>query len=331
MKTKFFIFILTGLIFAGGLLVCSNIKTKEITTEYNLNTVDELKISKSFKANPSLNLRIKSEVADILIRSHKENEIKVDFYAKGLKEKLEEFNVSFEESEKDLTIKVERKKKFEWFNFTDLFKPFDRKWYRDVRLIVNVPFKLSSVNIKAFGGDVKASNIEADFNISSSSGDINIDSVNGTIYASSAGGDIRVRNCNGSAKIETPSGDIFVSNYQGKLELKSVGGDITVNKLVGSVFASSSSGDIKVEFLKPLGTTKLSSAGGDIKIYAPSNLNAYVDFKASGGDIKIDFPIKIDTKTRSELKGWIGKPDSGVTLKASTGGDIELNSKDIEI
>jgi len=332
MKTKFLIFIFTGLAFAGGLLLCSNMKTKEITTEYDLDTVDELKISKSFKASPDLNLYIESEVGDILIQSHEEDRIDVDFYVKGLEEKLKEFNISFEENEKSLTIKVKRKKKIRWFDFTDLFDFFNREWYESARLVVNVPKKLSTVNIKASGGDVKASNIDADFDIYSSGGDIYGEGINGPIYASSAGGDIRLKNCANSAEIKTSGGDIFINDYQGSLELKSSGGDITVNKLSGHVTASSAGGDIKVDFLKPSGTTRLSSAGGDIKIYAPSNLNAYVDFKTSGGDIKIDFPINIETKTHSELKGWIGKPNSGVIIEALTsGGDVELISRELEI
>ncbi|MFN3134272.1 MAG: DUF4097 family beta strand repeat-containing protein [Candidatus Kryptonium sp.] len=266
MRTKFLIFIITGLVFAGGLLLCSNIKTKEITAEYDSDTVDELKISKSFKANPNLNLYIESEVADVLIQSHEENKIDVDFYAKGLVKKLKEFNVSFEESENSLTIKVKRKKKIRWFDFTDLFDLFSREWYESVKLIVNVPQKLSNVSIKASGGDVKISSIEANFDISSAGGDIYGEGINGTIYASSAGGDIRLKSCANSGEIKTSGGDIFITDYQGSLELKSSGGDITVNKLSGNVNASSAGGDIKVDFFKPSGTTKLSSAGGDIKI-----------------------------------------------------------------
>ncbi|CUS97796.1 hypothetical protein [Candidatus Kryptonium thompsonii] len=52
MKTKFLIFIFTGLAFAGGLLLCSNMKTKEITTEYDLDTVDELKNFKIVQGKP---------------------------------------------------------------------------------------------------------------------------------------------------------------------------------------------------------------------------------------------------------------------------------------
>ncbi|CUU03454.1 Putative adhesin [Candidatus Kryptobacter tengchongensis] len=332
MKPKFLIFIITGFIFAGGLLLCSNIKTREITPQNSLQTADELKFSKSFKANPGYKLYIESDVSDVIIQSHSSNEINLNFYVRGSQERLKELNISFEEGENSLTIKIKRKKKIPWFDFSELFL-FGRKWVEMAQLVVNAPDSLSDLTVKSTGGDIKIENFKSNnFDLSSAGGDIHAKDLRGRTYASSAGGDIRLRNCAGSGEIKTAGGDIIVSEYQGELEAKSSGGDITINKLTGSVSASSSGGDINVEFILASGITRLSSSGGDVKIYAPSNLNAYIDFKTSGGDIKVDFPIKIETKSHSELKGWIGKSNSGTTIKASTsGGDIELISKDLEI
>ncbi|MCX7761998.1 MAG: DUF4097 domain-containing protein [Candidatus Kryptonium sp.] len=332
MNVKFLIFILTGFIFAGGLLLCSNIKITETPLEEELSDTNELKISKSFKASPKHEIIIESSIADVIMQSHDANEIEVNFYVKGLSQKLKEFDVSFHEEENRLTIKVKRKKKVRILNFYDLFDLFQVEGIETPQLVVKAPDSLSNVVIKSSGGDIKIQNFTSNFELSSAGGDIQIEELNGEIYASSSGGDTRIRNCRGDSKIKTAGGDIIVSQYQGKIEIESSGGDITVNKLNGSIFAFSAGGDVKVEFALPLGTTKLSTAGGDITIYAPSNLNAYVDLESSGGNIKVDFPTRIEKKSSFELKGWIGKQNSETTIKASSsGGDIELISKDMNI
>ncbi len=331
MKIKFFIFIFTGLLFAVGLLLCSNIKSEELKLEAQSEQTEELKISKSFKANPGILLLIESSIADVILRSHGENDVKVDFYAKGSAQRLKNFDISFEEENNTLKIKIRQKREFEWYNFFNFFDLFKRTWVETAQLVVYAP-EISNGNIKTAGADIKIERFKGDFTLSSSGGDIYCEEINGSIYASSAGGDIRFKNCSGNSETKASGGDILVNGYSGRIEAKSSGGDVTINKISGSVEASSSGGDVRVEFMKPEGTTKLVSSGGDIKIFAPLDLNAYVDFETSGGDINIDFPIKAETKTSSETRGWIGRENSGVKIKATaSGGDIELRIRDKEI
>jgi DUF4097 and DUF4098 domain-containing protein YvlB len=81
-----------------------------------------------------------------------------------------------------------------------------------------------------------------------------------------------------------------------------------------------------------MGESEISTAGGDVTVSASSNLNAYVELKSTGGDIQIDFPIKLESKTHYELKGWIGNGKTGAKIKISTsGGDIEFKRIDKEI
>ncbi len=328
MRAKFLIFIFTGLVFAGSLLICSSIKTKEIlTTESADNNERELKISKLFKAKPGFKLSIKSESADVFVQSHELSEIKVEFYARGSEKELKRFDVSFKEQGNALNIDIEHKDRRGFFN---LFNLFESRWIEEAKLVVYAPESLN-VNIKVSGEDIKIEKFSGEINLSSSGGDIQGENLNGIIYASTTGGDLRFKNCSGSSELKSAGGDIIVSTYQGKLETKSSGGDITINKLNGSAEVSLSGGDIKIDFTNLSGITRLSSSGGDIKIYAPSNLNAYVDLKVSGGDIHIDFPIKIDTKTNSELKGKIGEKISAEIIASTSGGDIELRRKDTEI
>ena len=327
MKTKFLIFIITGLLFAGGLLLCSNIKTGEIKFETQSEQTEELKISKSFNITPGI-LMIEASIADVILKSHEENNVKVDFYARGSAEQLKNFDLSFEEGNGFFKIKIKHKKEFKWYNFFKLFDFIEGSKIETAQLVVYAPEFLNG-DIKTAGADIKVEKFIGTFTLSSSGGDIYCEGIDGTINASSAGGDIRFKNCSGTGTARTSGGDVFVSNHSGIIEAKSAGGDVRINKISGSVVASSSGGDIEVEFIKIEMQTNLTSSGGDIKIFAPSDLNAYVDFETFGGDINFDFPIKTEMKTSSKIKGWIGKEDSGVKIKATTsGGDIELRKRD---
>ncbi len=324
MRTKFFIFILTGLIFAGALLLCSNIKTTEAPEEETETTTDELKISKSFKVSPGAKLMIKSSVADVFVQSHETtDQIKVNFYAQGSPRRLKEFKVTFKEKENSLSIIVEHERKFERFK---LFNFWGRSEIKEAYLMIYAPENLN-VEIKSSCGDIKIEKLSGKFNLSSTGGDIQIENVKGGIDAISSGGDLRIRNCSGDSELKTVGGDIIVSTFQGKIEANSSGGDITINKLTGSAEASSSVGDIKLDFVKSTETTKLSSSGGDIKIFAPADLNAYIDFKSLGGDIQIEFPIEIDSNLRYEIKGKIGEFEKSTIIASTTGGDITLRKR----
>ncbi len=319
-----------GLIFAGALLICSNVKTAEIPKEAEI-TTDELKISKSFKVSPGVKLTIKSSIVDVSVQSHETtDEVRVDFYAQGSPRRLSEFDVSFKEEENSLNIIVKHERKFRQFNFFDFFDFHDRSKIKEANLVIYAPESLN-VEIQSSDGSIKLQKLSGNFNLSSTGGDIQIENVKGEIDGSSIGGDLRIRNCSGNFEIKTSGGDIIVSNFRGKIEANSSGGDITINKMDGSVKASSSGGDIKIDFINPVGTTKLSSSGGDIKIFAPSNFNAYIDFKSFGGDIQVDFPIKIDSKSRNELKGKIGEYEKSTIIASTTGGDITLQKRDEEI
>lgn len=330
MKTKFFIFILTGLIFAGALLICSNVKTAE-TPEETETTTNELKISKSFKVSPGVKITIKSSIVDVFVQSHEAtDEVKVNFYAQGSPRRLKEFDVSFEEKENSLNIIVRHERSFKRFNFFDFFDFHDRSEIKEATLLIYAPESLN-VEIQSSGGDIKLEKLSGKFNLSSTGGDAQIENVKGEVDITSSGGDLRIRNCSGNYQIKTTGGDIIASDFQGKIQANSSGGDITINKIDGSVEASSTGGDIKIDFINSVGTTKLSSSGGDIKIFAPSDLNAYIDFKSSGGDIQIDFPIKIDSKSRNELKGKIGEFEKSTIIASTTGGDITLRKRSQEI
>lgn len=307
MKTKFFIFIFTGIIFAGGLLLCSSIKTKEIQFEPRQEFSDEIKISKTFKVKPGYKLIVESDIADVSILSHQSDEVDVNFYASGSSKYLKDLKVDFEEGEGTLTIRVKRKREFKFFNFLS-------EWgVEKAELKILSPQNINA-EVKTAGGDAHCEGLK------------------GEISISCAGGDVRLKNHTGSARLSSAGGDIIASDINGELEAKSAGGDIIVRKLFGSIVAKSSGGDVKVELINAMGESEISTAGGDVTVSASSNLNAYVELKATGGDIQIDFPIKLESKTHYELNGWIGNGKTGAKIKISTsGGDIEFKRIDEEI
>ncbi len=307
MRAKFFVFIFTGIIFAGGLLLCSNIKTKETQLEPSWGFSDELKISKIFEVKPGFKLIVESDIADVSIQAHQSDKVEVNFYASGSSKHLKDLKVDFEEWDGTLTIRVKHKRKFKLFNFLS-------EWgIEKAELKILSPQDLN-VEVKTAGGDTYCEGLK------------------GEILISSAGGDVRLKNCIGTAKLSSAGGDIIANDINGEVEAKSAGGDITVRKLSGSIVAKSSGGDVKIEFINATGESEISTSGGDVTVSAFSNLNAYIDLKSIGGDIQVDFPVRLESKTHYELKGWIGEDKTKVKIKISTsGGDIEFKRIDEKI
>lgn len=95
-----------------------------------------------------------------------------------------------------------------------------------------------------------------------------------------------------SLQLESGSGKIEVADIDGNIILKSVRGDIKLENAQGNVYARSVSGnvDAKVKEIKNRSRLKFDSGSGNIKVTAPSDIEARVEMTTSGS-LTTDFPI----------------------------------------
>jgi hypothetical protein len=152
------------------------------------------------------------------------------------------------------------------------------------------------VSLSTGGGNVKAGAIGGDVDLSTGGGDIDINDIKGHVRSSTGGGNITLGKANGDAQISTGGGNINLSGADGdvtastgggnvnvriasgKVSVSTGGGSVDLKDITGRIVASTGGGEITAE-LKPSGKgdSKLSTGGGDIKLYVASDAKATID------------------------------------------------------
>lgn len=141
-------------------------------------------------------------------------------------------------------------------------------------------------------------------NISNASGDITIEDFVGVVRVRSASGNVRLRDVEGSLDASTASGDVQLINV--------IGTDIK---------GQSASGNVQAQLfqISPGASLRFNSASGDVRVAAPSLLDAQVTLSSTTGEVRTNFPLTVQTDrytSGQQARGTLGK--GGSTLRATT-------------
>ena len=146
-----------------------------------------------------------------------------------------------------------------------------------------------------------------------------IGSASGNIEISSVAGDINGRSA---------SGNVTVEDVEGNITASSASGDVLVTKAIGTVNARSASGNVIVDLagVEGAGNMEFSSASGDVRVKAPTNLDADVEMSCVSGDLKTDFALQVEKAEHGPRRSAHGRLGGGSrTLKIhSASGDVSL-------
>lgn len=181
---------------------------------------------------------------------------------------------------------------------------------------INIGKSDGNVVANTSGGSIRISYSKGDVNAQTSGGSINIEGSDGSVFANTSGGNIKVLSAKGDVKVHTSGGGISIENAEGGIEANTAGGSVTaryINK------------DTKKNV-----AIKLQTAGGDISLALPENIQANIDatvqryHRNQDVSIESEFPLTI-TEKDNYVNGK-GKINGG-------GGKIELhtNGSDVTI
>ena len=126
---------------------------------------------------------------------------------------------------------------------------------------------------------------------------------------------------------------IYAKTVTGSINLKEVGyvEDVTAKSTTGSIKGELSfkkadlsvvTGGVELDIqeFSDDGVIDIHVTTGRVKIYAPADFDAEVDFKAVTGSISTDFPVEtIGTIKRNRLVGKIGNGAASCTVRTVTG------------
>lgn len=130
--------------------------------------------------------------------------------------------------------------------------------------------------LKTAGGNVVVKEVTRSIEVRTGGGNVSIGKVAGEIDISSGGGNISISSAGENVKITTGGGNIGINGGNGKVSLATGGGNIDLKNLKGSINASSGGGNVTVQINEVIGSSKLSTGMGDVKLYVPEKVKATV-------------------------------------------------------
>ena len=134
------------------------------------------------------------------------------------------------------------------------------------------------LSVYTSGGNIRVTTVQKSLNAKTAGGDIEIGDVGGEATVSTSGGNVIVGKVSGNASLGTAGGDIELKGASGKVKAHTSGGDVRLEDITGSVDARTSGGEVSAELI-PFGKggSKLSSSGGDIRLYVAPNAKTTID------------------------------------------------------
>ena len=198
------------------------------------------------------------------------------------------------------------------------------------------------LKLSTSGGSISVNFAKGAIDVETSGGSISIGDTEDDIIASTAGGSIHIGKGGGKVEAETAGGSITVEGSDGPVIVGTAGGSIEILEAHGFIEAETAGGDIEAEMVVSNKNTDthvdLETAGGDITLFLPDDLQATFDVRLeitrrAWRDYKIysDFPISIDD---DDDNGWRGRRVLIGRGDINGGGDkirIETTNGDIRI
>lgn len=158
--------------------------------------------------------------------------------------------------------------------------------------------------LRTSGGDISIGKVNGELDVNTSGGSITVSSVGKSLRARTAGGDIEIGDVGGEANVSTAGGNIEMGKVSGKASMSTAGGDIVLKGASGTVKASTSGGDVRLENIS--GSITASTAGGEVEAELNPASNSKSKLSSAGGVVKIAVPenAKVTIEATIRYDGW---------------------------
>lgn len=176
------------------------------------------------------------------------------------------------------------------------------------------------VRVTSASGSVTVENVAKDATVAAASGGLTLRDVGGNLRSSTASGSQTIEKIGGEVRARAASGSITIDGPGGRVEANTASGHVDIRGAKEDVRARNASGGISVEGNATKGALwQLSTASGSVRLRLLEPVNVEVALESRSGSISTDFPITIQTKSRHELRGVIGKSDARIEASTTSG------------
>lgn len=253
--------------------------------------------------------------------------------SRSIDEILEDFDLMFDQSGKDVTIVAEFKGDRGWFHSIDPVR---------LHFEVTVPEEYN-LDLSTSGGRIKVADLEGDVSCKTSGGSLDLAQIEGDVYGRTSGGSINLGGSDGKVDMKTSGGSVDIGAVGGKVEARTSGGSIKVDEAGGDVTVSTSGGSIHIDDVEgsvkantsgggisvsiseqPKNDCSLTTSGGGITVRLVEDIKVNVDAKTSGGSVTCDLPITVQgLMGKNAVEGRINGGGPRLYLRTS-GGPIRI-------
>ncbi|MGQ9618758.1 MAG: DUF4097 family beta strand repeat-containing protein [Candidatus Aminicenantia bacterium] len=175
-------------------------------------------IKKKFDGVKIEKINIENVNGSVEVRAWEKSEIYVYVEKKSRnKSTFERTDVIFEESRKELKIKVKKKDGWSFF----------RGSLANVEIKVNAPAK-KILNLTTVNGGINVADMVGELNVETVNGDLSVENHKGPLNSETVNGSINISELSGPLKAETVNGGILVG-------LREISGDLVINAVNGSI------------------------------------------------------------------------------------------------
>ena len=335
MRTKIKAILLAGAIWVALLVLATSLSAGATNTDH--------KITRSFNVGYGGTLTVDTERGYIEVKTTSKKTVtvgitrKVPFgKASEAEEILEDFDIVFDHSGKNVTVTLESRHGWDWFGWDNHLR---------IHYDITVPEKYN-LDLNTSGGSIKIADREGDVKCETSGGSLHISRIEGSIYGRTSGGSITLEGSDGEADLKTSGGGIEIGHVTGhveahtsggsihideagdEVEVSTSGGSIRVNEVRGAIRATTSGGSISATISKqPEKDCTLKTSGGGVTVYLAKGIKVDVDARTSGGSVRCDMPITVQGLLgKPEVKGKINGGGPELYLRSS-GGSVRILSK----
>ncbi len=282
-------------------------------------------ITRSFDVGSGGTLTVDTERGSIEVTTTSDSKVEVEItrkvpfgWARNAEEILEDFEIKFDHSGKDVSIFGESKRGLDWFGRNNRLR---------IHYAITVPEKYN-LDLNTSGGSLHISEIKGTIYGRTSGGSITLKGSDGEADLKTSGGGIDIGQVAGHVKAHTSGGSIHLDEAGGEVDVSTSGGSIRVNEVGGAIRATTSGGSISATISKqPEKDCTLRTSGGGVTVYLAKGIKVDVNAKTSGGNVRCDMPITVQGLLgKNEVNGKINGGGPELYLRSS-GGSVRILSK----
>ncbi|MFQ5740638.1 MAG: DUF4097 domain-containing protein [Acidobacteriota bacterium] len=283
---------------------------------------DENTLHRSFQVSPGGLLTVETPTGSIDVQSGESDRVDVEIRARNrqgdyLQEILDELDIQFLPSGRDVTVRVERK------GGGDHWWDFGRRRIR-LEFHISVP-SAYNVDLKTAGGSIQVDDLEGEVRAVTSGGSLTFGRLRGSVFGRTSGGSISLTGSRGDADVKTSGGSIKIGEVEGNVVAHTSGGSVRVDEVYGSIDASTSGGSVRARISsQPEGDCRLTTSGGSVTVDLAGGIGLVVDAKTSSGRVIADMSVSgSGPRDKHSLRGEINGGGPRLVLRTS-GGNIRL-------